>query len=442
MALKSKRIFFFEILRMLMLLMIFGSLNFALMGASGKEQGHAYIYRALWLTTLVPILYIFTIKVTGYTYLSREIPAELRKFSKLVYIFYTVPFIVCFFICKIMKTGAGVRNSSLICIAAVSVYFAVQCRRLYLRARQEDDLSELGKYREGIEYINPTWLNGIIIVVSYIISRMIKNPVLEFIEAVILIIFVIVNIVYRTFLRLYKLNLKRGARKEFPKKQIMGISIYIMGGVSILSAIVMTIALGVAGSVHFPTEYKFKEWETERPTTWEEELYSKHFETKEVETEKYKEQEEYPQVAIDFNVVGIVIACIACVVFCVIIFVAWLVFRKMNNENNIVTDTDDSFNSYGTSDDYFEVSYDLKDHEAFDRNEQFRSRYKEKVVKAVKSAKTYSDRGSKKAFSDNQLPSEITANIADGEKAEKITQIYEKARYSNQEITEKEQGVL
>ena len=145
MALKSKRIFFFEILRMLMLLMIFGSLNFALMGVSGKEQGHAYIYRALWLTTLVPVLYIFTIKVTGYTYLLREIPAELRKFSKLVYIFYTVPFIVCFFICKIMKTGAGVRNASLICIAAVSVYFAAQCRRLYLRARQEDDLSELGK---------------------------------------------------------------------------------------------------------------------------------------------------------------------------------------------------------------------------------------------------------------------------------------------------------
>ena len=140
MALKSKRIFFFEILRMLMLLMIFGSLNFALMGVSGKEQGHAYIYRALWLTTLVPVLYIFTIKVTGYTYLLREIPAELRKFSKLVYIFYTVPFIVCFFICKIMKTGAGVRNASLICNAAVSVYFAVQCRRLYLRARQEDEI--------------------------------------------------------------------------------------------------------------------------------------------------------------------------------------------------------------------------------------------------------------------------------------------------------------
>ena len=84
--------------------------------------------------------------------------------------------------------------------------------------RQEDDLSELGKYREGIEYINPTWLNGIIIVVSYLISRMIKNPVLEFIEAVMLIIFVIVNIVYRTFLRLYKLNLKRGARKRIALK--------------------------------------------------------------------------------------------------------------------------------------------------------------------------------------------------------------------------------
>ena len=61
------------------------------------------------------------------------------------------------------------------------------------------------------------------------------------------------------------------------------------------------------------------------------------------------------------------------------------------------------------------------------RNEQFRSCYKEKVVKAVKSAKTYSDRGSKKAFSDNQLLQKSPANIADGKKAEKITQIYEKA---------------
>lgn len=442
MALKSKRIFFFEVLRMLMLLMIFGSLNFALMAFSMTEQSSVYIYRALWLTAAVPVLYIFTVKAAGYTYLIWKIPAKFRKFSRLVYIFYIIPFIACFFICKIMKTGAGVRNASLICIAAVSLYFAVQCHRLYLWAREDDGSNNMGKNREGTEHIEPTWMNGIIIVVSYLISRIIKNPVLEFIEAVMLIIFVLLNIVYSVFMRLYKFNLKRGAQKEFPKKQISGISIYIMSGVSVLSAIVMTMALGIAGSVHFPTEYKFKEWETQRQTTWEEELYSKHFETKEVETEEYKEQEEYPQVAIDFNVVGIFIACIACVAFCVIIFGAWLVFRKMNNENNIAADTDDSINSYETSDDCFEVSYDLKNDEAFDRNEQFRNSYKQKVVKAVKSSRAYSGSGAKKAFSDNQLPSEITANIADGERAEKITQIYEKARYSNQEITEDEQGVL
>lgn len=280
----------------------------------------------------------------------------------------------------------------------------------------------------------------LVLVVGYMIAQLLSKPLLMYVEMLLAISFVVLSIIYNDLWEMQLVFSSNGGKTEFPARQIKQVNAFTMIASVVLIVIVMLLLYGgpfdglfkliTAGGGYllkgFFTVMLFiiRLTGTETGKKYD---YDREEETTEEDASELDDLE-YPDNALMESIAEVTLIVISALLIAAIVYMLYVYIKNLTNSRK-----------YGS--DYIEYIKPVSDKEKTTKSRKKQDKPKGEVKSIRKLYKNLIIKNNKdKEKLKTRLPEQITIeNLAvDKETAEKITYLYEKARYSNEIITSKD----
>lgn len=298
--------------------------------------------------------------------------------------------------------------------------------------------------RNRILYANEqiSYYFGVSMVVGYLIGGIVNRPVIQNTEVVLFVVFVLLQVVYNNLKSLNTVFLQNAGKSEFPSDQIKRVNTFIIITLVILMFIGMMVfyhgeygnIFGVIGAGFLAVlkviiRVILKIWGSGKGQqgTMEEETTAAMDDDLSGVADSVGTSPLMQAIGIVFTII----------VFVIVLFaIGYLIVQFIRNFNKVRQDNKDIIEYVKPNKTKSDRQVKRKDDniKTLNNNLKFRKHYKKRVIKG------YGSNRPEKTV----MPHELTMKAITKEptEAEKITQLYEKARYSNESLTNEEVDLI